>query len=168
MLDDCLLLEKHLIITLNLNIKKISDIFNHPNESRFKSLFETIKVKKKRKTMSVNPKNIMLGLDKRTSIIIKNIPEDITSEQFKQIVTNFCQFIDFYYVPLKIRTRKKLRVAFVNVLNYSQIVPIYMGLIYKMKFVYSSPDIEMEICYSKVQGKNQLIQRFFHEFQQNV
>ena len=49
MLDDCLLLEKHLIITLNLNIKKISDIFNHPNESRFKSLFETIKVKKKEK-----------------------------------------------------------------------------------------------------------------------
>ena len=168
MLDDCPLLEKHLIITLNLNIKKISDIFNHPKESRFISLFETIKVKKKRKTMSVNPKNIILGLDKRTSIIIKNIPEDITSEQFKQIVTSFCQFIDFYYVPLKIRTRKKLRVAFVNVLNYSQIVPIYMGLIYKMKFVYSSPDIKMEICYSKVQGKNQLIQRFFHEFQQNV
>ena len=168
MLDDCLLLEKNLIITLNLNTKKISDIFNHPKESRFKSLFETIKFKKKRKTMSVNPKNIMLGLDRRTSIIIKNIPEDITSEQFKHIITNFCQFIDFYYVPLKIRTRKKLRVAFVNVLNYSQIVPIYMGLIYKMKFVYSSPDIEMEICYSKVQGKNQLIQRFFHEFQQNL
>ena len=43
-----------------------------------------------------------------------------------------------------------------------------MGLIYKMKFVYSNPDIEMEICYSKVQGKNQLIQRFFHEFQFNM
>ena len=168
MLEDCLILEKHLIITLNLNNKKISEIFAHPIESRFKSLFDTIKVKKKRKTMSVNPKNIMLGLDKRTSIIIKNIPDNISDEQFKQIVTNFCQFIDFYYVPIKIRTRKKLRVAFVNVLNYSQIVPIYIGLIYKMKFVYNSPDIEMEICYSKVQGKNQLIQRFFHEFQQNV
>ena len=118
--------------------------------------------------MSVNPKNIMLGLDKRTSIIIKNIPENYSSEQFKQIVVKYCPFIDFFYVPLKIRTRKKLRVAFVNVLNYSQIVPIYMGLIYKMKFVYNNPDIEMEICYSKVQGKNQLMQRFFHEFQKNI
>ena len=118
--------------------------------------------------MSVNPKYIMLGLDKRTSIIIKNIPENYTSEQFKQIVTKFCPYLDFFYVPLKIRTRKKLRVAFVNVINYSQIVPIYMGLIYKMKFVYNYPDVEMEICYSKVQGKNQLIQRFFHEFQQNI
>ena len=76
-------------------------------------------------------------------------------------MTNFCQFIDFYYVPIKIRTRKKLRVAFVNVLNFKQIVPIYMGLIYKVKFIYNNPNIEMEICYSKVQGKQLLIQRFF-------
>ena len=167
-MDDCLNIEKYLILSLGLNINSVSLIFNHPKESRFKDLFETIRVKKKRKTMSVNPKYIMLGLDKRTSIIIKNIPENYTSEQFKQIVTKFCPYLDFFYVPLKIRTRKKLRVAFVNVINYSQIVPIYMGLIYKMKFVYNYPDVEMEICYSKVQGKNQLIQRFFHEFQQNI
>ena len=103
--------------------------------------------------MRVNPKNIMLGLDKRTSIIIKNIPEDITQEQFKQIILKFNPFIDYFFVPNNIKTRKKLRVAFVNVLNYLQIVPIYMGLIYKTKFVYNSPDIEMEICYSKFKVK---------------
>ena len=43
-----------------------------------------------------------------------------------------------------------------------------MGLIYKAKFKYNNPDIEMEICYSKVQGKNQLVQRFFHELQLNM
>ncbi len=105
----------------------------------------------------------MLGLDKRTSIIIKNIPENFTPEQFKRIIVNLNPEIDFFYVPNKIRTRKKLRVAFVNVLNYLQIVPIYMGLLYKMKFIYQNPDVGIEICYSKVQGKNQLIQRFFHE-----
>ena len=113
--------------------------------------------------MSVNPKNIMLGLDKRTSIIIKNIPEELTPEQFKKIILNFNPYIDFYYVPLKIKTRKKLRVAFVNVLNFLDIVPIYMGLLYKMKFIYHNPHIEMEICYSKVQGKDLLIKRFFQE-----
>ena len=61
---------------------------------------------------------------------------------------------------MNIKTRRNLRVAFVNVLEYKQIVPIYMGL-YKMKFVYNSPNIEMEICYSKVQGKEQLFRRFF-------
>ena len=166
MTDD--ILHKYLLMSLNLSSRLKSMIFNHPKESRFKGLFSTMKVKKKRKTMSVNPKNVMLGIDRRTSIIIKNIPDDITSEQFKNIVMQYNPFIDFFYVPIKIRTRKRLRVAFVNVLNYTQIVPIYMGLIYKSKFVYNSHDIEMEICYSKVQGKNQLIQRFFQEFQFNL
>ena len=69
--------------------------------------------------------------------------------------------IDFFYIPKTIKTRKNLRVAFVNVLNFKQIVPIYMGLLYKMKFIYSSPKIQMEICYSKVQGKELLMKRFF-------
>ena len=166
MTDD--ILYNYLLMSLNLNSKLKPIIFNHPKESRFKDLFSNMKIKKKRKTMSVNPKNVMLGIDRRTSIIIKNIPEDITSDQFKSIVMQYNPLIDFFYVPIKIRTRKRLRVAFVNVLNYSQIVPIYMGLIYKSKFVYNSHDIEMEICYSKVQGKNQLMKRFFHEFQFNI
>jgi hypothetical protein len=166
MTDD--ILYNYLLMSLNLNSKLKPIIFNHPKESRFKDLFSNMKIKKKRKTMSVNPKNVMLGIDRRTSIIIKNIPEDITSDQFKSIVMQYNPLIDFFYVPIKIRTRKRLRVAFVNVLNYTQIVPIYMGLIYKSKFVYNSHDIEMEICYSKVQGKNQLMKRFFHEFQFNI
>ena len=166
MTDD--ILQKYLLMSLNLSSRLKSIIFNHPKESRFKELFSNMKIKKKRKTMSVNPKNVMLGIDRRTSIIIKNIPDDITSDQFKILVMQYNPFIDFFYVPIKIRTRKRLRVAFVNVLNYSQIVPIYMGLIYKSKFVYNSNDIEMEICYSKVQGKNQLMKRFFHEFQFNI
>ena len=166
MTDD--ILYNYLLMSLNLNSKLKPIIFNHPKESRFKDLFSNMKIKKKRKTMSVNPKNVMLGIDRRTSIIIKNIPEDITSDQFKSIVIQYNPLIDFFYVPIKIRTRKRLRVAFVNVLNYTQIVPIYMGLIYKSKFVYNSHDIEMEICYSKVQGKNQLMKRFFHEFQFNI
>ena len=166
MTDD--ILYNYLLMSLNLNSKLKPIIFNHPKESRFKDLFSNMKIKKKRKTMSVNPKNVMLGIDRRTSIIIKNIPEDITSDQFKSIVMQYNPLIDFFYVPIKIRTRKRLRVAFVNVLNYTQIVPIYMGLIYKSKFVYNSHDIEMEICYSKVQGKNQLMKRFFQEFQFNI
>jgi len=154
-------IENYFIDSLKLSPKILKSLLNHPTESRFKEFFLKNKTKKKRKTMIVNPKNVMLGLDKRTSIIIKNIPNNITDEQFKAIVFSFNQDIDFFYIPMNIKTRKKLRVAFVNVLNYKQIVPIYMGLIYKMKFIYSSPNIEMEICYSKVQGKSLLIQRFF-------
>ena len=159
------LVQYFLIKSLNLKLDqlKISLIFSHPKESRFSFFFSSIKSKKKKKTMKVNPKYVMLGLDKRTSIIIKNIPENITEEQFKEIVLKFNPYIDYYYVPKNIKTRKKLRVAFVNVLNYLQIVPLYMGLLYKNKFIYNSPEIEMEICYSKVQGKDELIKRFLYD-----
>ena len=159
-MEDSQKIEKYLITSLHLSPIKIKQILKYPTESRFKEFFSQHKVKKKRKTMIVNPKNCVLGLDKRTSIIIKNIPDYISDEQFKNIVLNFNKEIDFFFVPMNIKTRKNLRVAFVNVLDYKQIVPIYMGL-YKMKFVYSSPNIEMEICYSKVQGKEQLLRRFF-------
>ena len=153
-------IETYLIKSLKLPPLETKKILTYPSESRFKEFFTQHKVKKKRKTMTVIPKNVMLGLDKRTSIIIKNIPDYISNEQFQKIVLNFNKDIDFYHVPVNITTRKKLRVAFVNVLNYKQIVPIYMGL-YKTKFIYNNPNIEMEICYSKVQGKEQLIRRFF-------
>ena len=48
-MDDSLNAEKHLIASLGLNAKNISLIFNHPKESHFKDLFETIKIKKKEK-----------------------------------------------------------------------------------------------------------------------
>lgn len=156
------LIENYLVNSLNLSSNKIRLLLNHPTESRFKNLFEyKPQKKKKRKVMNVNPRNIMLGLDKRSSIIIKNISDDLNEMQFKKIVFTFSKEIDFFYIPKNIKTRRNLRVAFVNVLNYKQIVPIYMGLLYKMKFIYSSPKIKMEICYSKVQGKEQLIKRFF-------
>lgn len=139
--------------------------FSHPKESRFKNLFQDLKTKnKKRKTMMVYPKSVMLGTDKRTSIIIKNIPDNVSSLQFQQLLSSFSKKIDFFYVPKNIKTRKKLRVAFINVTDYKELVPIYMGLIYKTKFLYSSPNIKIEICYSKVQGKQSLVKRFLSEF----
>ena len=156
------LLENYLVNSLNLSSDKIRLLLKHPTESRFKDLFEyKPQKKKKRKTMNVNPRSIMLGLDQRTSIIIKNISDDLNEMQFKKIVFTFSKDIDFFHIPQTIKTRKNLRVAFVNVLHFKQIVPIYMGLLYKMKFIYSSPNIHMEVCYSKVQGKELLMKRFF-------
>jgi hypothetical protein len=43
-----------------------------------------------------------------------------------------------------------------------------MGLLYRIKFIYNNPNIKMEICYSKVQGKDLLIKRFFQELNSDV
>ena len=160
------IVDNSLVISQKLNPESTKFFFKYPKESRFNELFKLLKKKnKKRKKLVVDPKYIMLDLDKRTSIIIKNIPDDISSFQFESIILNLCKDIDFFYVPKSVKTRKNLRVAFINVINYRQIVPIYMGLMYKVKFVYNNPNIELEICYSKVQGRAELIKRFLSELQ---
>ena len=162
------IVDNSLVISQNLNPDSTKFFFKYPKESRFNTLFKLLKKKnKKRKKLIVDPKYIMLDLDKRTSIIIKNIPDDITSIQFENIILNFSKDIDFFFVPNSVKTRKNLRVAFINAINYKQIVSIYMGLMYKVKFVYSNPNIELEICYSKVQGRDELIKRFLSELQTN-
>ena len=143
------------------NYKMFSLEYSHPKESRFKKLMEEMKPKRKRKpkSMQVDPKNVALGIDKRTSIVIKNIPKDISTQKFYELLLSLCPEINYYYVPVNIKSRKKLRVAFVDVNDCKNIVPIFMGL-YKMKFDYGKPNINMEICYSKYQGRHRLIQRF--------
>ena len=141
-------------------------VFSHPRESRFKTLFEQLKPKSKKieRTTIINLKDIMLNKDKRTSIIIKNIPEKISNEEFRRILLSLSSFIDYFYVPYGMRTKNNLRLAFINVLNCKQIVPIYMGLLYKLKLNFYYPDVNMEICYSKYQGKDKLTQRFLDDF----
>ena len=69
-MEDSLQIEDYLIKSLHLFSFKLKKLFQYPSESRFKEFFTQHKAKKKRKTMMVNPKNVNLGLDKRTSIII--------------------------------------------------------------------------------------------------
>ena len=54
--------------------------------------------------MLVDLKSVMLGLDRRTSIIIKNIPEDISDEELKKIVLNYESDINFFYIQNNIKT----------------------------------------------------------------
>ena len=134
---------------------------SHPKESRFKTLFQELKKENSHKN-KINTKitlqKIMTDDDKRTSIMVKNIPDYINEEQFKKIVFSFSQNVNFYHVTKNIKTKNNLKVAFINVSYHKQIISIYMGLLYKMRFRYNSP--KMEICYSKHQGKDRLMKKY--------
>ena len=95
-MEDSLQIENYLIKSLKLSPLKLKNMFQYPSESRFKEFFTQHKAKKKRKTMKVNPKNVNLGLDKRTSIIIKNIPDYISDDQFRNIILNLNKNINFF------------------------------------------------------------------------
>ena len=131
--------------------------FNSPTLSRFESLFIVLNKspgnKNKNVSYKIFPERIIRGEDKRTSILIKNIPKNIKKREIRGMVEQFAN-INF----LGITQDKKVKnfiVAYLNVINYKTIVPIFMGL-RKHVFNYNDHEIITEIYYSKFQGKEEL------------
>ena len=134
------------------------------SHSRFISYFSDIPERKrtntrsKKKTFNISIEKIENGEDKRTSVMIKNLPSSITKEHFKNILGDVGN-INYVYLPYDKKNNKFLGFAFVNVVNYKTLIQIHHKL-YGRKLDNYEMKKNIEICYSKVQGKNELIQMF--------
>lgn len=134
------------------------------NHSRFISFFSDISEKKrnilkpKKKSLNISIEKIENSEDKRTSVMIKNLPSSITKEHFKDILGDVGN-INYVYLPYDKKNNKFLGFAFVNVVNYKTLIQIHKKLNGKKLDNYRMKK-NIEICYSKVQGKNELIQMF--------
>ena len=144
--------------------------FEKREESRFNKFFSENKgnsfIGKK---LQLNGHKIFTGEDKRTTILIKNIPRNMTKNQLKLILEKIAN-INYIYIPLFMLSADNLRCAFVNVVNSKSIIDIYLKL-KKINFVYDNPNTKMEITYSQLQGKKALIDNFKEErniFKNNV
>ena len=137
--------------------------FEQKKESRFSSFFNKTKFheNKAEGKYQLNGHKIMTGEDKRTTILIKNIPRSMTKNQLKLILEKIAN-INFIYIPLFMLTEDNLRCAFVNVVNSKSIIDIYLKL-KNINFVYDNPNTKIEICYSFLQGKKALIDNFKEE-----
>ena len=143
-------------------IDLIFPYYERPEESRFNKFFSENKKDKNMSTkLQLNGHKILIGEDKRTTILIKNIPKNMTKNQLKIIIENIAN-INYIYIPLFMYSADNLRCAFVNVINSKSIIDIYLKL-KKFNFVYDNPNTKIEICYSKLQGKKALIDNFREE-----
>ena len=142
-------------------IELIFPHFSRPSESRFTSLFSILNKKayySKRQSCTISLPKIESGEDRRTSIIIKNLPPTVTKEYLKSILTDVDN-INYVYLPFDKKNNKILGFAFVNVVNYKTILQLHHKL-YGKKFDDFDMKKQIEICYSKVQGKSELIKMF--------
>ena len=136
--------------------------FEKPQESRFKNFFKEYEKRHfEDKILKLNGYKIYTGEDKRTTILIKNIPKNMTKNQLKMILEKIAN-INYIYVPLFMLTRYNLRCAFVNVVNPKSIIDIYLKL-RKTNFKYDNPNTKIEISYSNIQGRKELIDNFREE-----
>ena len=146
--------------------KNIVDLIFHsfekPQESRFKNFFKEYEKRHfEDKILKLNGYKIYTGEDKRTTILIKNIPRNMTKNQFKMVLEKIAN-INYLYIPLFMLTRDNLRCAFVNVVNSKSIIDIYLKL-RKINFKYDNPNTKIEISYSNLQGRKALIDNFREE-----
>ena len=131
--------------------------FISPSSSRFESLFNVLNKcngnKKNDESYLIFPERIIRAEDKRTSILIKNIPKNIKKKEIRSLVEKYAN-INFLGITHD-RKSKSLIVAYLNVINYKTIVPIFMAL-RKNTFNYNNQKILTKMYYSKFQGKEEL------------
>ena len=136
--------------------------FNKPKESRFTKLFTESKSRQNtNKNLELNGHKIFTGEDRRTTILIKNVPRNMTKNQLKILLEKIAN-INYIYIPLFMLTSENLRCAYVNVVNSKSLIDIYLKL-NKMKFDFENPNTKMEITYSKLQGRKALFDYFQQE-----
>ena len=141
--------------------------FNSPLSSRFQNYFnflnktEGMKKKKKSTSLIIFPDKIMQGEDKRTSIVIKNIPKNMKKKDIRNMVEKYGN-INFLTIA-KDKEKESYMNAYLNMINYKSIIPIYMGL-RKVTFNYQGNIINIQIVYSEVQGKSELKKIFNNEY----
>ena len=136
--------------------------FSHPVKSRFSDFFEDLlkldnctNNDKYNKLFNININNIILGNDKRSSLIIKGFPSEMRTNEVLFLLQKFTKNINFFHIPPFIKEQKRFMYAYVNLSNYKFIIPLYTGLINlrdKYKSIGRYDLKEIEIYYSKAQG----------------
>ena len=140
-------------------LKLLFPQYSHPIQSRFIKTFHIInnnKINNKNYiSFSISLEKIENAEDKRTSIIIKNIPNSINKDYINEILLGVGN-INFLYLPYDKINKKNLGFAFVNMVNYKSIIHLYNRL---KEYKFNNIELKkpIEICYSKIQGKNNLI-----------
>ena len=136
--------------------------FTQPKQSRFLKFFSSLSHNHNDNIQfnhySISLEKIENGEDKRTSVIIKNIPNTLNKEKIKQILEGVGN-INYLYLPFDKVMNRNLGFAFINVVNYKNIINLYHRL-KEYNFENDEYKNSIEINYSKVQGKNNLSNMF--------
>ena len=156
---------------------------SHPSQSRFHEFFKKLKelnkiqenkdkkknhtsyMKNKKNIMELNLYRIQNGMDKRTSLMIKNIPkgiDEINVIKWLQQLAN----MDYIFVPKDEFSNKILGFAFINVCNYMDILELLKRLAIAESYNNINNDNfinnrkKIEVIYSHKQGLKSLTKSF--------
>ena len=150
---------------INKNIQKYSSNYNLEDNSKCNNSLHRKKAINQKSDLDIN-KNIInlldvfLCKDRRTTLMIKNIPNKYTISSFlEEINVNFKSTYDIFYLPIDYVNKCNLGFAFINFVE-----PFHIILFYELyrgkKWKKFNSDKICELLYAKYQGKKELIAHF--------
>ena len=105
----------------------------------------------------INLENILRNRDKRTTLIIRNIPNKYTINLLlKELNQNFENKFDIVYLPQDYINNSNLGFGFINFVNSMHLLLFYEEFVNK-KWNFFNSKKRCNLAYSKYQGKNELI-----------
>ena len=150
-------------IIKNLNKKQINNYrkknSKNTNNSNKRKLFNPLPDSEREKN-KINLIDIIQFKDKRTTLMIKNIPNKYTLSSFlDEINTYFKNTYDIFYLPIDYINKCNLGFAFINFVEPFHIILFY-ELFRGKKWKKFNSDKICELLYAKIQGRNELISHF--------
>ena len=149
---------------------------SHPSQSRFHEFFKKLKElnnlqeekdnlkknnnrKHRKNKMKLNIHKIQNGIDKRTSLMIKNIPKGIEEIDVVKWLLQLTK-LNYVFVPKDEFSNKILGFAFINVCNYIDILELLKKLSIFESYYYNNNNKKIEVIYSHKQGLKSLTKSF--------
>uniref|UniRef100_A0A7S3PDH2 RRM domain-containing protein n=1 Tax=Amphora coffeiformis TaxID=265554 RepID=A0A7S3PDH2_9STRA len=106
--------------------------------------------------------SVELGKDTRTSLMVRNIPNKYTQQMLLSEFTEHGHgpgVIDFFYLPIDFKNRCNRGYAFINFVDYKDILPFHRRYFGKHWRTFNSDKI-CDITYARIQGKAAMLKRF--------
>ena len=104
----------------------------------------------------INLDNIISGIDQRTTVMIRHIPNKYTTKTLMEELDTICKNrYDFFYLPLDNENNCNLGYAFINFINPLHIVHFY-HIFKQRKWRFFKSHKECDLTFAKFQGKSEL------------
>lgn len=113
-----------------------------------------------RKKFFLDIEKVRYGIDKRTTLMVKNIPNKYTQKMLLQTIDiDFNLKYDFFYLPIDFKNKCNVGYAFINFSDPLTIIPFYQAFHGKKWEKFNSEKV-CDITYARIQGKQALMNHF--------
>ncbi|KAF9070643.1 RNA recognition motif 2-domain-containing protein [Rhodocollybia butyracea] len=108
----------------------------------------------------LNLANVESGVDTRTTVMIKNIPNKMSDKDLKNYLDKVCpRRIDFLYLRMDFKNGCNVRYAFVNFISVADLILFAKKRLGQKWNMFSSEKV-LQMSYANYQGKEALVEKF--------